>query len=194
VGAAIVANDRVFVASDDGGWTAHGVPTIVQVRGPTITLLPELRWPRAGEEQPVMSTLEQATWDEPGAAGPGSSPLMLSLAQLAHAAGAPLEPGGALRCIALVGHDESVPRYTVRWLEPGDAERRLDEVRFGASTEPRAATVFEAALGHATPPTARRDLGARLARGVPCAEVRVGPPLLASPDAAAALLDELFDR
>ena len=192
-GAGIVANDRVIVAREESGWIAHGVPTIVSVRQPTIALLPRVRWPVRGVEQPVMYTRAQLPQVRP-AHDVSSSPLTLSLAQLADAAGAPLESGGPVACIALVGRDDSMESFVVRRLPSDEAERRLRADRFGVGTEPRPATVFEHSLGHVDPPTIRPEVVERVAREVPCVELRIGSTFVSDGHAARALLDELLGQ
>jgi hypothetical protein len=143
------------------------------------------------EEQPVMYTLEQLIGSRRGTAGDPSSPLALSLAQLAYVAGVPLAAGGTLVCVALVAVDETVDGFDVRPLGAADAERQLDANRFGVSTEPRPATVFEGVLGHELPPRPAPDLLASLAAEVRCCEVRVGPGFVRDASGPRQLLDEL---
>ena len=120
-----------------------------------------------------------------------ASASVLSLPQLAAAAGAELVSGGPLSCIALLRYDKHGPAFTARRLSTSEAAHALAAVRFGLRSEPRVATVLERAIGIDDPPTVSVDTMEQLADQVPCFELCTGPALLAAGGLGAALLDAL---
>jgi hypothetical protein len=190
-GYAMVTNDRALAFPADDSWEVRGVPTIVGIRSGTMELLPHVF--AGAAERTVHLTCDEV----PASAAaerrikPGRVPSM-TLAQMARRVGAPLAAGGQLASISVVRIDETVPTFTLRLLDPPEAEEAIYPLRFGRLTEPRPLTVFETMLGRTAPPPFDRALLRRLAATVPCLEVRVGRGLLESPTAggelAAALL------
>lgn len=193
-GAALVSNDRVLVARDGAGWRAVGVPTIVSVRPATLALFPELARRVPAVERPVaLSSRETAAALD--AAGPVTAahtrqPLGVSLAQIGEATGAPLSPGGSLRCVAFVHRDTTSRAFAVEALERDEARHALEAARLGAGA-PRPATIFERVLGVDSPERQEQRTLARLADEVRCVAVHVGGRSLDDPDDARRLLAQL---
>jgi hypothetical protein len=197
-GAGLVSNDRLVLSRATDGWAARGVPTIVSVRPGTIERLPHLFGSCVVPAlvQPVMHTIEELRHTLLMPVGATSTSMMLSLPQLADLAHAPLTPGGRLVCVALVDIDDTVDTFEVRRLSNAQAERRIDAVRFGVSTEPRPTTVVERVVGGRDAPMAPAPpagLLAQLAAEVACVNVVVGRRLLADEAPAQQLLHELLD-
>jgi hypothetical protein len=192
----IVANDRIVVSRDNPGWQVAGVPSLVSVRPGTLSELSatfgSLRVP--ADANPVMHTTAELAELALVPLAPRSAPLVVSLSQLASTVGVPLGAGGRLARIALLRRDEHVETFRVTPLSVEEATRRLPEVRFGRSTEPRPATVFERVIGgRDTPSDADAQVWAALAAETSCLDVAIGPGLLRDDDAAAELRNVLFD-
>jgi hypothetical protein len=190
-GCAIVANDRALARDGADGWEVRGVPTIVGIRPDTMALLPDMY--AGADERAVHLTCDElpSTAAEHRLITPGRVPSM-TLAQMARRAGVPLAAGGRLASLSVVRIDDTVPSFSMRRLDPPEAEEAIYPLRFGMVTEPRPLTVFETMLGLTSPPSFDRMLLRRLVAAVPCFEVRVGRALLESASAgqelAAALL------
>jgi len=192
VGAGIVANDRTLVHPEGGSWQALGVPTIVGLRAGTLAALPHLLGAIASRGRTIHLTVTEAE------RAPASSRervpgrhLAVSLAQLARRLAVPLVAGGRIGCIVMLVVDHDVHAFALRRLAPPEAGPRLLALRFGAATEPRPPTVFETWVGRHPGPVDDVTRLDALVRTTACAEVRVGPGLLAGEQAATDLLSAL---
>lgn len=192
-GADIVANDRVLVDRCETSWEVRGVPTIVSLRPDTMARLPNLFAAQESAGRTVHLTMAEAKGAPRSPQKTGvAERLAVSLPQLAASLGVSLAAGGTLGCIALLTIDETVGSFAVRPLRAGQAMTRLEASRFGAGTEPRPTTVFEAWLAGEHAPQQARVPVCDLAQTAECVDVRVGPGLLRSEQAAKDLLHALL--
>lgn len=192
LGAAVLANDRTLVRRDAGGWKAHGIPTIVNVRPGTLTLLPELAAAVARVRSSPDLTVAEATAAR--SLPLGSSPdsrTKLSPAQLAAALGA----GRAGRCrVAAVLFPDPHPgarEITITRLSPHEATRGIATARFGFHADANVPTVFARLAGARRPAGADEAVLARLAAEIPCFAIRIDPAALADPTARDRLVTDL---
>lgn len=184
-GAALVANDRTFLhRGGDGRWTAHGVPTIVNVRAGTLRLLPG--WSAAVDRVrvgPDRTLAEGATVPSAGRQAPKLSP-----AQLAAALHVPSAAATRLAAIVFPDAHATKDEVAIRRLAPEDARRRLDGARFAVATVGAPPTCFARLAGVADVPSAEAARLDDLAVEVPCIVAGIGATALADPAASARLL------
>ena len=188
--AALAANDRVLLASDDrGAWQAHAVGTIVSIRPRTRELLPALR-----DAFPDVASPAHLTDAELAAAGtrpaPADARVKVSPAQFANAIGARRAGGGRIARIVLLAVDPQLDGYRLRPLATDPAGRALRRAEYGNRPDGLPRTVFEDWLGVA-PPSAS-DVWPALAHALPVSTLAVSPRVLHDDACAAALADLLF--
>jgi len=173
--ASLLANDRVFVETDQDPRRAFGVPTLVSIRPDTLERFPVLRSSVPGGT----SLLHAAEIEAHAAGGSGDATpgkFSLSPAQLAEQLGA-----GSLPCapIAAIVFPEIFPKqsgWSLTPVAPQEAGARLRENLYGARLGPRTTTVFEEIVDgrppHRREPAEQVD---RLARSLPAFACRLGP-------------------
>lgn len=190
----LVANDCALISrSNSGAWEARAIPVSVSVRPETMERLPHLFHGVAAVESLSHLTMAEAelarAWRGTVAA---PTRLKLSPALFAKALQTSLSGGGSLARVALVAADDDAVGYALRPLEAAEAERRLTPLRYGFEPHAATRTVFDEFLDTHRPASADAEFVRRLAAEVPCAELRVGPDMLRSRDAASDLLAELL--
>jgi len=191
--AELVANDRLLVvASGQDGWSAQGVPTLVNVRRPTLARFAHLFGVLPPVDHVIDRTLAELRTraDQNVDESAEHSDLALSPAQLAYVLGARRSGGGPLGAVVAVRVDEHQRAFRCRSLNSAEARAVIDANRFGVTTHPRPATVFETMVGHSPSAPPERVLDS-LAREVPVLELTVGSEFLRDPAVAEAVLDAL---
>jgi hypothetical protein len=188
-GAALVANDRALL-SEDRGWSVLGMPTIASVRPDTIALLPHLFG-----HIPACADLGHLTCGELAGARevhgpmPRPSPITLSPAQLAAAAGVPMSAGGRLVTIAVLSRSAE-GGWRAQPLEGAAAVDALAAVVYGARSL-GAPTIFAEHLGLRRPDRVDAVLR-RLAADIRVVDLEVGADVVRRPDSAPELVDVLL--
>jgi hypothetical protein len=189
-GADLLTNDRAFLRrGEDGGFAAHGIPTIVNVPPGTLALLPRLADGVPAIERPAHLTCAEAdaVLARTGGAG-GATTMKLSPAQLARQLGVALRASAELAAIAFLEPHADPDGFAVRRLAERDAERHLRGARYGVTSGKTEATAFERFVGAARPAEADDAVVKALAARVPCLALGVGARRLGDPRAAAAIL------
>lgn len=174
--AGVLTNDRTLLRRTADGWTAYGIPTIVNVRPGTLALMPDfaaaLGRIAAGSDRTVAEAMAAH------ARGAATDATKLSVAQLAAALDA--ERAGPTPLAAIVfpdrraAHDE----ITIERMTGADAAHGIATARFGQHAERDVPTAFARLADAARPPGAEEALLARLAVEVPCFSARLGAAAL----------------
>jgi hypothetical protein len=189
---ALVANDRVLASSTNAGWRIDGIPTMVRVRPGTLALLPGVLGSAPLGRSLHLHEGELATATEAQLAlAPGLGPA-LSLRQMARFTDSPVAGPGLLGAMAFLSVDQQAAGFTLRRLGRSEALGALGAVRYGLSTEPRPATVFERRLGRTAPGPSDPEALEAVIAATPCFELTIGPAQLARRGAAGELAEALL--
>ncbi len=185
-GAGVLTNDRTLLRRTADGWTAGGVPTIVNVRPGTLALLPDFAAAVARVAAGPDRTVAEATAARTRGAADG--PTKLSTAQLAAALGARLAPPMPLAAIVFPDPRAARDEIAIERLTGADAAHGIATARFAQHAERDVPTAFARLAGAARPPGAEEALLARLALEVPCFAVRLGAAALGTATGGTRLL------
>jgi hypothetical protein len=173
--ARFVSNDRVVVVLDPHGVTAHGMPTLVSIRKPTLDAHPDVRrrLERSGYHH-LDSLAESGGHREPHRAERPA--IDLSPAQLCVLLDT--EPAARGRVSALLFPQSYPPGATVRpaRLDVAAAAERLSGALLGGACADPAQSFFAPALAQRAVAPARRDGTQELAARVPSFDVRAEAP------------------
>ncbi|CAK0742051.1 hypothetical protein CCP3SC1_120038 [Gammaproteobacteria bacterium] len=138
-GAALLANDRVFVDLADKRPIMRGIPTMVAIRPGTLDVFSVLR-------------LSPSDAHSLASAGPPSSPkLHLTPAEFARRLAAPCVSQAVLQAIVLPEISATLETWALERLSRDVAQARLESYRYGAAVGRTKATLFGAWLGGSTP-------------------------------------------
>ena len=166
---ALMANDRVIV---DGGLGAHGVPTVVAVRGETERVFPALGriFPRCA------ARFHQAelTADFRSASTRQLSDLSLSLAQFARQLNSRLEPSAPVGAILFPEISPTTSGWSLEPVDPTEAAARLCRNIYGSAVAPGTDAIFQRMTGALPSINGRDFLADRLAAAVPMIRCRLG--------------------
>lgn len=184
--AAFLANDRTLLRRGADGWTAYGIPTIVNVRPGTLALLPELATAIAGIAAGPDRTVAEARAAH--ASGARADTTKMSVAQLAAALDAERAGPTPVAAIVLPDRGAAHDEVTIERVTGTDAADGIATARFAQHSERDVPTVFARLFGAARPPGAEAALLARLADEVPCFRVRLGAGALQTAAAGTRLL------
>lgn len=192
-GANVLTNDRALVrAARRDGFAVHGVPTIVNVRPPTLASLPRLARGVPAVERPAHLTLAEADAALARAGSTdGTVALKLSPPQLARQLGVSLAACAELAAIAFPEPHADPDGLTVERLAERDAGRRLRATRYGARSDTDEDTAFERLVRVRRSQDVDDVLIATVAAQVPCFALAVGARRMAEAEAAAAILSVL---
>jgi hypothetical protein len=176
-GAALLANDRVFLSVDEPRPIACGIPTVVSIRQGTIDAFPQLL--ARADEFPAVSHIDpSARRTLHGAAPiPPSAPanLLLSPARFAGRLGAARVRRAALWAIVLPELSGDLAGWELERLPGETALARLDSCLYGVAAHRDEPTLFGGLAGHRAsglPPVGERL--ERLASAVPVYRCRLG--------------------
>lgn len=184
-GAALIANDRTFVALDGPEPVATGIPTVVSIRADTLRAFPRL----AGEPDayPALTPIILPASDggAPAATGPGDRALLLSPARFAGRLGVARVGRARLSAIVLPEVSTELRGWTVARLAVEVAAAALEARLYGTGPARDASTLFGSLVG---PAVAQRPspcaLLERLVATVPVFVCRLGRGAYESPAAA----------
>jgi hypothetical protein len=191
-GAALLANDRVFVATDEAPPVACGIPTVVSIRPGTLDAFPRLLARAA--EFPALTRIDPSArriLDGQAPLPPSARPaLLLSPARLAGRLGAARVAEAPLAAIVIAETSAAVAGFVLERLPREAAQAALDASLYGVAADRSRPTLFGRLAGEAAaglPPIGDRI--ARLAAAVPVYRCRLGRDAYDRP--AAPLLEAL---
>ena len=191
-GAALLANDRVFVAVDGAQPAACGIPTVVSIRQGTLDAFPQLLARAA--EFPALTRIDPSArriLDGQPPLPPSARPaLLLSPARFAGRLGAARAARASLAAIVIAEASAAVAGFALERLAEGAARAALDASLYGVAADRSRPTLFGGLAGKAAaglPPIGDRIAG--LAAAVPVYRCRLGRDAYDRP--AAPLLEAL---
>jgi len=173
--AGLLTNDRVIVV---GGAQAHGIPTVISLREPTLRTFPALAdgLPAhaallAREELPVRRPSEE----------PPSFPFRLSPAQFADRLGARPVASAPVGAIVFPEITRETRGLVLAPVASADGARRLRESLYARCSGPRQQTWFERQAGVSPSLVAQTARSDELAARVPCHRCLLGPDAYREP-------------
>lgn len=169
---AFLANDRTLLRRGADGWTAYGIPTIVNVRPGTLALLPDFAAAIGGIAAGPDRTVAEARAAH--ASGTATGAAKMSVAQLAAALDADRAGPTPLAAIVLPDRRAAHDEVAIERLTRADAAHGIATARFGQHADRDVPTAFARLADAARPPGAEEALLARLAVEVPCFTARLG--------------------
>jgi hypothetical protein len=173
--ASLLANDRVMIAE---GAQAHGIPTVISLREPTLRTFPAL-----ADGLPADAALlarEELPVRRSSAVTPGF-PFRLSPAQFADRLGARLAACAPVAAVVFPEITQETRGLVLAPLAPEEGARRLRESLYARRSGPRQPTWFERQAGASPSAEAQAARSDELAARVPCHRCILGPDAYRDP-------------